>query len=96
MKISETSISGDFYNIRAIVFEPKDMAAKFAIVCMHGFGGDKSSSAIKMLAEGITNSGGAVIAFDFASHGESEADENMLTMENCISDAKKRLYVCRK
>ncbi len=88
MKAWQYSVRGQSYNISCVEYTPNDNSAHFAIVCMHGFGGDKNSSAIKMLAECITHKDGAVVAFDFASHGKSEVNEDMLTMENCISDAK--------
>lgn len=81
-------IMGEKYNISCIAYEPFERGAEFAVLCIHGFGGDKKSSAIKLLGEKITEAGGAVISFDLASHGDSEADEKMLTMENCISDTK--------
>lgn len=55
-------------------------------IALHGFGGDKESSAIRMLAEAIEKS--ALICFDFPAHGASEAADSMLTVENCISDLK--------
>lgn len=88
MKFSFFRIKGRFYNISCIEYVPKAKIADFAVVCLHGFGGDKESSAIKRLAERITERGGAVIGFDFASHGESEAQDEMLTVDNCISDTK--------
>ncbi len=88
MKVACFSIKSSLYSISCIEYEPHDKAADFAVVCLHGFGGDKESSAIKCLAERINERGGAVIGFDFASHGESEAQEEMLTVDNCISDTK--------
>ena len=88
MKILRYDISSGKYNINCITYEPEVCACQFAVICLHGFGGDKESSAIKCLAQAITDNGGAVVAFDFASHGKSEADEKYLTVENCVSDAK--------
>ena len=87
MKILRYDISSDKYNINCITYEPEVCACQFAVICLHGFGGDKESSAIKCLAQAITDNGGAVVAFDFASHGKSDADEKYLTVENCVSDA---------
>lgn len=81
-------LKGKLYNISCIAYEPTKRASEFAVVCLHGFGGDKESSAIKRLAERITEKNGAVIGFDFAAHGESEAGDEMLTVENCVEDAK--------
>lgn len=88
MKALSFSVKGEKYNISCISYEPESSEADFAVVCIHGFGGDKKSSAVKRLAEKITECGGAVVCFDFACHGESEADESMLTVENCVCDAK--------
>ena len=87
MKTLRYSINGELYKISCISYEPESEAG-FAVVCLHGFGGDKESSAVRRLAEKINERGGAVVCFDFACHGESEADESMLTVENCVRDAK--------
>ncbi|MBR4071838.1 MAG: alpha/beta hydrolase [Clostridia bacterium] len=88
MKVSRFFIKGVLYNISCVAYEPENKKAEFSIVCLHGFGGDKESSAINLLAHRITDNGGAVVAFDFASHGESETSDEMLTVENCVNDTK--------
>ncbi len=88
MRAVYTKVDSELYRISCVCYEPEDGVADFSVVCMHGFGGDKKSSAIRLLGERITEQGGAVVAFDFASHGESEAPDEMLTMKNCISDVK--------
>ena len=57
---------------------------KRVIVALHGFGGDKDSSAIRRLAEAAGNT--ATVAFDFPAHGDSTAADSELLVENCIDD----------
>ena len=56
------------------------------IIACHGFGGDKESSAITLLADKIKNDKIGVITFDFPGHGKSEVEADKLTLDNCISD----------
>lgn len=58
--------------------------AKRVIVALHGFGGDKDSSAIRRLAEAAENT--VTVAFDFPAHGDSTAADSELLVENCIAD----------
>ena len=83
MKIKFYDLSG-IYNIPIKRFEPKSDVIGF-IVAVHGFGGDKESSAIAALAERMTGQGYAVIAFDLPGHGGSRADE-FFCAANCRLD----------
>ncbi|MBR6966954.1 MAG: alpha/beta fold hydrolase [Ruminococcus sp.] len=83
MKIEYYSLSG-IYDIPIKRFEPEGAVTGF-IVAVHGFGGDKESSAIEALAERMTAWGFAVIAFDFPAHGASKADGYFCTA-NCRLD----------
>ena len=56
------------------------------IIACHGFGGDKESSAIELLAKDANEKNIGVIAFDFPAHGESEVEGDLFTLDNCISD----------
>lgn len=56
------------------------------IIACHGFGGDKESSAIELLAQEANKKNIGVIAFDFPAHGESEVEGDFFTLDNCISD----------
>lgn len=56
------------------------------IIACHGFGGDKESSAITLLADKIKKDKIGVITFDFPGHGKSEVEADKLTLDNCISD----------
>lgn len=55
------------------------------LICLHGFGGDKNSSVIRMMAEDRDFPCG-IIAPDWPVHGESEAPDEELTVENCLMD----------
>ncbi len=71
------------YGIMCKLFLPEN-EIKRVVLGVHGFAGDKDSSMLEMLAEGLTDT--ALIAFDFACHGESHAGEDMLTVKNCKQD----------
>ena len=83
MKICYEMIHG-IYDIPIKRYEPEGTVSGF-IVAVHGFGGDKESSAIEALSERMTAQGLAVIAFDFPAHGASKADGYFCTA-NCRLD----------
>lgn len=56
------------------------------VIACHGFGGDKESSAITLLANKIKGDKIGVITFDFPGHGKSEVEADKLILDNCISD----------
>ena len=72
------------YKIPIKEFIPKKIE-KVIIAC-HGFGGDKESSAIELLAQKLIKNNILVIAFDFPAHGESKASGEEFLVENCIND----------
>ena len=57
-----------------------------ALLCLHGFGGDKDSSVIKALMEEMDLEGAGVVTFDWPAHGESTAPDYDLTVERCLED----------
>lgn len=57
-------------------------------VLMHGFGDNKNSRLLRLLADSLLNCGIASIRFDFNGHGESEGDFSEMTVLNEIEDAK--------
>lgn len=85
MQINRFSITRK-YEIKCKAFLPENEEPKHVIIGVHGFAGDKDSSMLKRLANTVCKSGGALICFDFPSHGESPVGENMLTIENCKRD----------
>ena len=72
------------YQIPIKEFKP-DKIEKIIIAC-HGFGGDKESSAIELLAQKLIKENIMVIAFDFPAHGESTAKGEEYLVKNCIND----------
>lgn len=60
-------------NYKIPIKEYKPRKIEKAIIACHGFGGDKESSAIELLAQKLIKQNILVIAFDFAAHGESKA-----------------------
>lgn len=77
------SING--YNISTKSYLPQE-SPKEIIIAVHGFAGDKESSAISLLAKEMTKEGFGVVCFDFPGHGESEVEADKLTIDNCIND----------
>ena len=55
------------------------------LLCLHGFGGDKESSVISAFAK-VDCTLYDVVAFDWPAHGASDADDEELTVENCLKD----------
>ncbi len=86
MKKIEYTLAGEKYDIPCVAYEPSG-EIRGAVVCLHGFGGDKDSSAVKKLGEKMAERGYAVVCFDFPAHGKSPAKDDMLRVENCINDA---------
>ena len=86
MKIKEFKIKSlNGYNISVRTYLPTENI-KEIIIAVHGFGGDKDSSAIKLLAEKMVKDNFLVICFDFPSHGDSEVEADKLTIDNCMDD----------
>lgn len=83
-KIICNKIQSSNYKISAKSYIPKNM--KEIVIACHGFAGDKESSAILALAKEIDKEKVGVICFDLPSHGESEVNADMLSIQNCIQD----------
>lgn len=62
----------------------KSNICQSVIIGIHGFGGDKESSALTLLAEKMPQDY-KLIAFDLPAHG-CGADDCFLSLKNCISD----------
>lgn len=54
---------------------PDDGVVRMAVLAVHGFAGDKESSAIAALASRLCPQGAAVYCFDFPAHGEHSSDD---------------------
>lgn len=86
MKIKEFKIKSlNGYNISVRTYMPTEQI-KEIIIAIHGFGGDKDSSAIRLLADKMSKENFMIICFDFPSHGSSEVEADKLTIDNCIND----------
>ncbi len=84
MNIEYFVLPRDGYDIKCKLYYP-DIKPKGIVVGVHGFGGDKESSALSELAKAMENSH-ALLCFDFPAHGESEAPDSMLRVQNCVED----------
>ena len=69
---------------------------KGIILGVHGFAGDKESSALKALAEAVCEKGVSLTCFDFPAHGASETSDDMLSVKNCMDDLLFIADQCRK
>lgn len=78
--------SKNSYIISGDIFLPESNIIDKIIIALHGFGGDKKSSAIIKLAESLTKHNVAVATIDFPGHGESKTDGYDFTVKNCIED----------
>ena len=82
------------YRLSVKTFLPKG-TVNGVILGVHGFAGDKESSALARLAGAASDKGIALLCFDFPAHGNSEADERFLTVENCRLDLLYAAELCR-
>lgn len=80
----QLNIKGKKYEISAKEYIPIEM--KEIIIACHGFGGDKESSTIKLLANEMVKNKIGVICFDLPGHGESKVNADELNICNCIND----------
>lgn len=74
------------YNIDCMGYFPENDTVKGFVIGVHGFLGDKDSSALRMFAGEMTNDDYVLFCFDFPSHGKSETDSSELTVANCKTD----------
>lgn len=85
MEIKEFDLITERYLIPCKSFMP-NAAIKKVVIGVHGFAGDKDSSVLSALAEELVLNESGLICFDFPAHGKSEAEDNLLRVENCIQD----------
>lgn len=71
----------DIGNTPCKLYAPDSGAVALAVLAVHGFAGDKESSAIAALAEELCPQGAAVYCFDFPAHGNHPSDD--LTVAAC-------------
>lgn len=72
------------YKIPCVEYIPEKVEQ--IVIAIHGFGGDKTSHVIKMLAESLYNKKIGTIAFDLPGHGQSEVNGEFFTVNNCLND----------
>ena len=58
------------------------------LIVAHGFASSKESPNVNMLMRELAPNNIGVIAFDFPAHGDSPADGDYLTTDNCTNDLK--------
>ncbi len=73
-----------------------EKAAEGIILGVHGFAGDKESSALYALADAATHKGVELLCFDLPAHGGSETTEADFTVRNCLNDILYMADVCRE
>ena len=56
------------------------------LLCLYGFASDKDSSVIAAHMESLDEKGIGFVTFDWPAHGERDALDDALTVENCLSD----------
>lgn len=59
---------------------------RLVLLCLHGFTGSKDSFVIAALMEALDEKGIGVVSFDWPAHGESNAPDEYLIVENCLAD----------
>lgn len=89
-------ITNPDYEIDCKLFLPAGGDVQGIAIGVHGFGGDKESSAISGLAEALCAQGKALICFDFPCHGASTVGEECFTVENCMRDLEYVAEHCRQ
>lgn len=86
MKTRYFIIQTDEYAISCKSMMPDSEQIDGVIIGVHGFCGDKESSAIEAVAKEMVQHRFGLICFDFPAHGSSEAEDKQLTLKNCIRD----------
>lgn len=90
------SIQTDEYTISFKSMMPDFEPIEGIIIGVHGFCGDKESSAIEAVAKEMVQHRFGLICFDFPAHGNSKAKDEQFTVENCKRDFLKALDYVRK
>ncbi|MBP3852546.1 MAG: alpha/beta fold hydrolase [Erysipelotrichaceae bacterium] len=95
MKIQYFALETDRYPIDCKMYVPDHGKSHHIVLGVHGFAGDKESSALYALAKELTKKQGQLVCFDWPGHGKSPVDGQSLTVDNCIKDLKHMLAYCR-
>lgn len=95
MREEYRTITTERYQISCKSYISKTQS-KGIILGVHGFAGDKESTALRALAEAVCGKGVSLTCFDFPAHGTSEAGDDMLSVKNCMDDLLLIADLCRK
>lgn len=79
-----TISSPNQYDIKLKIFKPQEIHG--IVIACHGFCSSKENKVITAIGEKLLEDNILMIAFDFPEHGESDANEMHLTLNNCIND----------
>lgn len=95
--IQSLTVPGPAGNLEALLEEPDDRAAEFAVLVCHPhplYGGTMHNKVVYRLARGLRRAGGVVLRFNFRGVGRSEGSHGNLAGE--IEDARAGLAVLRE
>lgn len=86
MKTQYYNLPTNEYAISCKSMMPDSERIEGVVIGVHGFCGDKESSAIEAVAREMSKHYWGMICFDFPNHGTSEAKDEQLTLGNCKQD----------
>ena len=86
LRVEYKTVCNGEYDISCKVYLPDAGRIRRVILGVHGFAGEKESSALRKLAETAAPLQTALVSFDFPAHGESPVREEYFTVENCRND----------
>ncbi len=93
--LSRFKISSENYDISCKLFAP-DGEPELVVIGVHGFGGDKESSVLAALGDELSRRNSALLCFDFPAHGDSEAEDSCLRVDNCKNDLLRAVEYVKK
>lgn len=98
MKVTEQyfTLNNQRYEMDCKIYLPESEEISRIILGVHGFAGDKESSALTALAEAFAPYNIALVSFDLPAHGKSKEAEESLTISNCMKDILFMAEYCRK
>ncbi len=85
-EVHRFSLPSGEYDIPCKLFVPPFGKPTGIVIGVHGFAGDKNSSVLTQLALALHKEEWGLVCFDFPAHGDSEAPDEALRVENCKRD----------
>lgn len=84
------TVKGDHGRLACVLQQPELKGGQQypVAIIMHGFGGNKESKLLTLIADSLQRRGIASVRFDFNGHGQSEGKFSDMTVPNEIEDAK--------